>query len=121
MVANHVRGQKQTSAIVQDLVLDSRDILLLCYRHLLVSGIRSGRDTLESEAGLAVSLPIQFDDCVAVVSDRLFLLASVPATGDWGPDHLSAVDPLGRGLAVELMNRAPGRSNSHLAHASQRS
>ena len=82
MVANHVRGQKQTRAIVQDLVLDSRDILLLCYRHLLVSGIRSVRDTVESEAGLAVSLPIQFDDCVAAVSDCLFLLASLPAIGD---------------------------------------
>jgi hypothetical protein len=68
--------------MVQDLVLDSGDILLLCYRHLLARGIRSGCDSLESEAGLAVSLPIQFDNCVAAIPDGLFLLASVSAIGD---------------------------------------
>jgi hypothetical protein len=75
LVANHVRGRKQTTAIVQDLVLDSGDILLLCDRHLLAGGIRSGRDTLESETRPSVSFPIQFAGYVAVVSDRLFLLA----------------------------------------------
>jgi hypothetical protein len=82
LVTHDVRGQKQTRAIVQDLVLDGGNILLLCYRHLLAGGIRSRRNTLEPEAGSSVSLSVQLDDCLAAVSDSLFLLASLPAIGD---------------------------------------